>query len=165
MSPSPPASRPAVVDSSGRAVAKGKTALGGGFSLNFTPAGFAGKRLTAAGADGATPIAPDEMRYYLEILKAPGGGAASPQPITVDVENVPAGRLDLPLRCGRFPISCDGEQRSPSQRKSRLNSGCAAVEAAGQLQISFTCRIRHRRRRKLQRRRRGQIQISPALPR
>jgi len=85
-----------VVDGAGRSVAKGKMAVGGGLSLNFTPAPFAvTPRATAAGVSGTA--APDRGVYYLEILKAPGAAVTGTQAIAMTVTNELANRTYLPV--------------------------------------------------------------------
>ncbi len=84
-----------VVDGNGKSIAKGKSAPGGGLSLNFTPAPFAVPGASAAGVEGAA--APDQAAHYLEILKAPGTSGTGQQAISVEVTNMLANRIFLPM--------------------------------------------------------------------
>src|SRR5262249_36272828 len=74
-----------IVDSNGQTVAKGKALGGGGLTLNFKPATFAGPHAAAAGLRQTLPAAiptgvpgPDEVRYSLELAPAEGVDANTP---------------------------------------------------------------------------------------
>jgi hypothetical protein len=93
-----------VVDSAGNVVAKG---VGAGLtqSLTFSPSPFALTPLGAAGRQGLdagsgslplTEFGPDEVRYYLEIVPAPGTDLNQEYPLTLTLEGSVT-RLYLPV--------------------------------------------------------------------
>jgi hypothetical protein len=88
-----------IVDSSGRTVAKGQMRAGGKLDLNFEPAAFGGPQGAATHVQAAAVAAPqpDEMRYYLDILPAPGVDTSKTYPVTITVTEGNPSTLFLPI--------------------------------------------------------------------